>query len=288
MTTTQHLETPAGTLVYDVHGPLPTADGRPPLFCVGAPMDAVGYGTLVTHLSDRTVVTYDPRGLGRSVRTDGSLVNTAEQNAADHHAVIGAIGGGPVEMLASSGGAISALALVTAHPEDVTVLVAHEPPLLSVLPDAEQAQAAWDAVHAVYHERGWGHGMAGFIGLTSWAGPFTAEYDARPLPDPAAFGLPTDDDGTRTDPLLSGVSDAITSYVPDLAALRAAPTRIVVGAGEESAGLLTDRTSRALATLLGTEAVVFPGGHGGFQGDEYGYPGKPAEFAAVLRSVLGG
>lgn len=285
MTTTHHLETAAGTLVYDVHGPLPTPDGRPPLFCVAAPMGADGFGTLVTHLTDRTVVTYDPRGLGRSVRTDGSLTNTPEQNAADQHAVIAAVGG-PVEMLASSGGAICALALVAAHPDDVTVLVAHEPPLLTALPDAAAAQAAWDAVHAVYHERGWGHGMAGFIALTSWSGPFTAEYDAQPLPEPASFGLPTDDDGSRVDPLLSGVSDPITAYVPDVAALAAAPTRIVVATGEESAGLLTDRTSQALAALLGTEAVVFPGGHGGFQGDEYGYPGKPAEFAAVLRSVL--
>lgn len=286
MTTTHHLETPAGTLAYDVHGPLPTADGRPVLLCVGAPMGAVGFGTLATHLPDRTLVAYDPRGLGRSVRTDDSLVNTPEQNAADHHAIIEALGAGPVEVLASSGGAVSALALVAAHPDAVTVLVAHEPPLLAVLPDAEAAFAAEAAMHAAYHAGGWGHGMAAFIALTSWSGPFTEEYAARPLPDPASFGLPTEDDGSRDDPLMSGVSDAITAYRPDVAALRAAPTRIVVAIGEESTGLLTERTSRALADLLGTEPVVFPGGHGGFQGDEYGMPGKPAEFAELLRSVL--
>lgn len=285
---THHLDTPDGTLAYDVHGPLPTADGRPPLFCVGAPMGADGFGTLVSLLPDRTVVTYDPRGLGRSTRTDDSLVNTPEQNAADHHAIIEALGAGPVEMLASSGGAVSALALVAAHPDDVTVLVAHEPPLLAVLPDAEAAFAAEGAMQAVYHERGWGHGMAAFIGLTSWTGPFTEEYAAAPVPDPAAFGMPTEDDGTRTDPLLSGISNAITAYRPDVAALAAAPTRIVAAVGEESAGLLTGRTTDALAGLLGQEAVVFPGGHGGFAGDEYGMRGKPEEFVATLREVLGG
>lgn len=283
-TTTHHLETPTGTLAYDVHGRLPTTDGRPPLFCVGAPMDASGFDSLVALLPDRTVVTYDPRGLGRSVRTDGSLVNTAEQNAEDQHAVIAALGAGPVEMLASSGGAVSALALVAAHPRDVTVLVAHEPPLLAVLPDAERAFAAEAAAHAVYHQRGWGHGLAAFIGLTSWSGPFTDEYDAQPVPDPVAFGLPDGDDGTRTDPLMSGVSDAITAYRPDVAALSAAPTRLVVAVGEESAGYITGRTSEALAELLGREAVVFPGGHDGFSDRE---PHVEA-FADRLREVLAG
>lgn len=285
---THLLETPAGTLAYDVHGPLPTADGRAPLFCVGAPMDASGFRTLASYLPDRTVVAYDPRGLGRSTRTDGELTHTPEQNAADQHAVIEALGAGPVEMLASSGGAVSALALVAAHPGDVTTLVAHEPPLLAVLPDAERAFAAEAAVQAIYGTRGWGHGMAAFIGLTSWSGEFTAEYDARPAPDPAVFGMPTDDDGSRGDPLLSGVSNAITAYRPDVAALTAAPTRIVIAVGEESVGLLTGRASAATALLLGHEEVVFPGGHGGFLGPEFGQPGEPEAFAARLREVLAG
>lgn len=251
-------------------------------------MDAGGFRALASYLTDRTVVAYDPRGLGRSTRTDGGTAHTPEQNAADQHAVIEALGAGPVEMLASSGGAVSALALLAAHPDDVTTLVAHEPPLLAVLPDADRAFAAERAVHEIYHARGWGHGMAAFIGLTSWAGPFTDEYDARPAPDPAMFGLPTDDDGSRGDPLLSGVSDAITAYRPDIAALTAAPTRIVVAVGEESAGLLTDRCCTALAGLIGTEPVVFPGGHGGFLDGPHGTPGAPEAFAVRLREVLAG
>ncbi len=142
MKTTHTLETAEATLVYDVRGPLPPADGRPPLVMVGAPMDAGGFATFATYFPDRTVVTYDPRGLGRSTRSDGRDEHTAEQNAEDIHRVIDALGAGPVEVFASSGGAVSALALVAAHPDDVTTLVAHEPPLLSLLPDADRAFAA--------------------------------------------------------------------------------------------------------------------------------------------------
>ncbi|WP_324275952.1 hypothetical protein [Blastococcus brunescens] len=102
MTDTRTLDTPEASLAYDVRGPLPTADGRPPLFLVGAPMDASGFGTLAGYFADRTVVTYDPRGLGRSTRTDGRTTHTPEQQADDVHRIIEAIGG-PVEMFASSG-----------------------------------------------------------------------------------------------------------------------------------------------------------------------------------------
>ena len=126
------------TLAYDVHGPLPTADGRPPLFCIAQPMDASGFGALASYLTDRTVITYDPRGLGRSTRRTTASRTPPSRPADDVHRIIQELGVGPVEMFASSGGAINALALVAAHPEDVTTLVAHEPPLLATLPDADR------------------------------------------------------------------------------------------------------------------------------------------------------
>jgi hypothetical protein len=122
--------------------------------------------------------------------------------------------------------------------------------------------------------------------MTSWRGEFTDDYFAQPAPDPAMFGMPTADDGSRGDPLLSQRSVAITDYRPDVAALKAAPTRIVVAVGEESEGMFTGRTSAAVAALLGTEPVVFPSHHGGFAAEDSGYPGKPREFAQRLREVL--
>src|SRR4249920_332749 len=143
MTTTIHtLKTPEAEVVYDIHGPLPSTDGRPPLFMIGQPMAASGFATLASLFPERTVVTYDPRGLGRSTRKDGRTDNDPAVQAEDVHAVIEALATGPVEMFASSGGAVTALALVAAHPQDVTTLVAHEPPLIPVLPDAEAAERA--------------------------------------------------------------------------------------------------------------------------------------------------
>ena len=285
MIATGTLDTPEASLAYDVRGPLATADGRPPLFLIGAPMDASGFGTLAGLFTDRTLVTYDPRGLGRSTRTDGRTTHTPQQHADDVHRIIEAVGG-PVEMFASSGGAVTALALVAAHPDDVTTLVAHEPPLLHVLPDADRAIAATRAVQAVYEAKGWGHGMAAFIALTSWQGEFTDDFSATAAADPAAFGLPAEDDGSRGDPLLSHDSDAITAFRPDVPALMAAPSRIVVAAGIESKDALTWRTAVATAQALGQEITVFPSNHGGFLGGEFGQHGQPEAFAARLREVL--
>ena len=283
---THTLETAEADIVYDVQGPLPTADGRPPLFMIGQPMDAGGFRTLASYFPDRTVITYDPRGLGRSIRNDGRANNVPTVQADDVHAVIGALGGGPVEMFASSGGAVTALALVAAYPGDVTVLVAHEPPLVPVLPDAEAADRATARFRDLYAAKGWGVGMAAFIAMTSWRGEYTEDYFAQPTPDPARFGMSDHDDGSRDDPLLSERSSAITSYLPEFDALAAAPTRIVIAVGEESAGAFTGRTSEATAARLGQRATVFPSHHAGFMGDDSGYPGQPEAFARKLRDVL--
>ena len=189
-------------------------------------------------------------------------------------------------MFASSVGAVTALALVASYPDAVTTLVAHEPPLIPVLPDAAAAERACAAFRDAYEAKGWGAGMAAFIAMASWRGQFTDEYFAQAAPDPAQFGMPAEDDGSRDDPLLSNRSSAITSYRPDVDALAAAPTRVVIAVGDESLETFTGRTAVAIAELLGQQATVFPSHHGGFLGGEFGYAGQPEAFAAKLREVL--
>ncbi|MFJ8652625.1 alpha/beta fold hydrolase [Streptomyces rochei] len=285
---THTLETAGADLVYDVRGPLPTTDGRPPLFMIGQPMDATGFAALAARFPERTVVTYDPRGLGRSTRRDGRVDHTPQTQAADVHAVVEALGAGPVEMFASSGGAVTALAVVERYPEDVTTLVAHEPPLITLTPDRSAAERARAGVRETYEKRGWGAGMAAFVAMTSWRGEFTDAYFAQAEADPAAIGLPVEDDGSRDDPLLSDRSWAVSGYRPDTDAIAAAPTRVVIAVGEETGDALTGRTSVAIAELLGQRVTVFPSHHGGFCDGEFGYPGKPDEFAHRLRQVLDG
>ncbi|MFJ4716583.1 alpha/beta fold hydrolase [Streptomyces sp. NPDC088785] len=286
---TEHfLKVPGAELAYDVRGPLPAADGRPPLLMIGQPMDASGFAALASRFPERTVVTYDPRGLGRSTRDDGRVDHVPDVQAGDVHAVVAALGAGPVDLFASSGGAVTALALVTAYPDDVATLVAHEPPLFTVLPDAPAADRAQTGVQDAYDARGRGAGMAAFIAMTSWQGEFTDAYFEQPAPDPAAFGMPAEDDGSRDDPLLSGRSLAVSGYRPDPGALLAARTRVVIAVGEESRDVVTGRTAAATAALLGQQAAVFPSHHGGFLDGEFGYAGRPDAFAARLREVLDG
>ncbi len=280
---TRSLEVPGAVLAYDVREG--AATNEPPLVMIGSPMGAVGFGTLSSLFPDRTIVTYDPRGVERSELTDTELEVTPDVHASDVRAVIEAVGGGPVDLFASSGGAVNTLALVAATPELVRTLVAHEPPVVTLLADAEEALAATRAVHETYYRLGWGHGMAHFLALVSLRGPVPAEFTSQPGPDPATYGMPAGDDGSRDDPMLSAFLH-VAGYRPDIDRLRAASTRIVVGVGADSAGEIAHRGGEAVAALLGTAATVFPGGHGGFLGGEYGQQGEPEPFAAKLREVL--
>src|SRR5437660_5800062 len=282
---TYTLDAPGAVLHYDVRSPS-RASTEPVLLIVGSPMGADGFTTLAGHFADRTVVTYDPRSSGRSKRTDGASETTPDEHADDLHRLISALDAGPVDIFASSGGAVNALALVARHPEQVHTLVAHEPPAAQTLPDREAALAANVDIHETYRRSGFGPAMAKFLVLVGHKGPLPDDFADQPAPDPAMFGLPAEDDGSRDDPLLGQNIISCTHYEPDFDALRKAPTRIVIAAGTESEGELAHRGAIAVAERLGTAPVMFPSGHGGFLGDEYGQPGEPEAFASMLRAVL--
>jgi pimeloyl-ACP methyl ester carboxylesterase len=284
--TTRTLKRPGATLTYDVRqGSDPEAR---PLVLIGSPMGAGGFPSLAARLPERTIVTYDPRGNGeRSPVDDPSVPITPQVQADDVHSIIEELGVKPVDLFASSGGAIVALDLATRYPDDFGTVVAHEPPLAAIVPDREQALATVRGINETYHQRGFGYAMAQFIQVVSHVGPFTAQDVAAPPPDPAMFGMPTEDDGNRTDLMFEHNMRWLTTYEPDFEALRRTPVRLVLAVGEESEGILTSRATAAAAEQLGSDVVVFPGGHSGFMGGEYGQePGKPDEFAAKLREVL--
>ena len=287
MTTTHRLETAEADIAYDVHGPLPTADGRPPLFMIGQPMDASGFATLASHFPDRTVITYDPRGLGRSIRKDGRVDNTPTVQADDVHAVIEALGVGPVEMFASSGGAVTALALVAAYPDDVTTLVAHEPPLIPVLPDAAAAERAQRGVRDAYQAKGSRRRHGGLH-----RHDVVARRVHRRLlrPARAGSGHVRDAGRGRRHPRRPA------AVRPFLGGQQLPPRRRRAGRGTDAG---RDRRGRgvhgpvhrharrlATAELLGQQPTVFPSHHGGFLGGESGYAGQPEAFARKLREVL--
>ena len=282
---TETIEAQGAEITYDVREADSESDA-PILMMIGSPMAASGFATLGEHFRDRTLVTYDPRGAGRSQRTDGAEQSTPDEHADDLHRVISAVGRGPVDLFASSGGAVNALALVAKHPEDVRILVAHEPPAAQVLPDREEALAAAVDIHETYEREGTGPAMAKFMALSA------SRDRCRPIsprgraPTRPISGFPPRTTARRDDPLLGQNMVTGTQYEHDFDALRAAPTRIVVAAGVESEGELTYRAALAVAERLGTEAVIFPSHHGGFLGGEFGWRGDPDAFAPKLREVL--
>ena len=180
--TTHTLAVPGAVLTYDVRRN--DTSTAPVLLLIASPMGASGFPTLAGHFTDRTVVTYDPRGVERSKKDDDTTESTPDEHADDLHRLISALDAGPVDIFASSGGAVNALALVAKHPEQVRTVVAHEPPAAQVLPDREAALAASRDVHDTYMREGMGPGMAKFIAIVSHKGPITADYVDRPAPEP--------------------------------------------------------------------------------------------------------
>ncbi|WP_205470918.1 alpha/beta fold hydrolase [Nocardioides sp. SYSU D00038] len=274
----------ADAITYDVHGDLASATAdRPTLLLIGAPMDAVGFTTLVGLVTDRPVVTYDPRGAGRNPTGTGPI--TVAQHVDDVHRVIEAVGA-PVDLLGSSGGAVTALALAATHPRDVRRVVAHEPPAADPLPDRDRVLAVCRDLVATYDAAGEGPAMAKFIAFVMHEGEVPADYLDRPAPDPAMFGMSADDDGVRTNPLIRNMPD-INAHPIDADALRALGDRLVLGVGATSGEILPARGARAVAALVGARVVEFPGGHNGFSGGEYGQPaGEPEAFAETLLGLL--
>lgn len=282
-TTTHTLEVSGAVLTYDVREPA-APGGHPPLFVFGSPMGASGFAQLVDHLDDRTVLTYDPRGAERSrLAADGQV--TAELHAEDLHRVVVAAGLGPVDAFGSSGGGAFALHWVLQHPGDVRTLVSHEPPLVTLLEDGDLAVRAQRDIADTYQRAGFGPAMAKFVQLVTHVGPLPADHLDRPAPDPSAFGMPTEDDGSRDDALL-GHNLAMPTFAPDLAALRTTSVRLVPAVGAVGAGTMARRGGEALAAALGVDAVVFPGDHGGFTANPWSPGNDPAAFAARLREVL--
>jgi pimeloyl-ACP methyl ester carboxylesterase len=259
---------PGARLAYDVTG------SGPVLFLVGTPMDASGFAPLVPHLADDfTVVTFDPRGMARSTVDDPTAQVTPETTADDLHRVLAEVTDEPAYVLGSSGGAIGSLALALHHPDQVRTVVAHEPPLSLLLPDAEEIRARTSGIVETFHTAGWQPAMGQFLDMT---GVLTSMSDNHePPPEPS------EDMARGTEYFLANYLRTVSLWEPDLDALRAAKPRIVVAAGTTSTGQLANRTAVALAEALGTEPALFPGDHGGFAHE-------PVAFAAELRKVLAG
>lgn len=265
-----HLDTDGARIYYEVRG------AGPAVLLVGSPMNADAFGPLADRLADdHAVVTVDPRGIHRSSVDDRDADSTPELRADDLARLLTHLDLGPAAAFGSSGGAVTVLALAQARPDLLRTVIAHEPPLDELLPvlDREERRVVAEAIVTAYLTEG---------RAAAWR-LFLADANIE-LPPPVfdeMFGAPLEGQAAADeDFFFRHEMRPSIEFVPDLAALRNGGTRVVVGIGEESAGQVCDRTSRALAEALDLEPVIFPGDHIGFAED-------PDTFAPALRAHLG-
>jgi pimeloyl-ACP methyl ester carboxylesterase len=275
MTTTDGLisrsiDVPGARLHYEVRG------RGPALLVIGSPMAAAEFAPLAHAMAvDHTVVTYDPRGFAGSPVDDQEGPSNPDLRADDVVAILDDLGVATADVFGSSGGAVTGLAMVVRHPGRVGTLVAHEPPLLELLPDAAAQREATRAITDTFLTEGL---QAAWMRFMVNAGFDLAAFGDGP-PEPQ--GQPVNPEQELAEGRRFFVHDLAptTQYLPDFDALRASPSRVVIGLGAESGRLLTHRTSVAVAERLGIGTTEFPGDHGGFMG-------APGAFADRLRQVL--
>jgi len=262
-------------LVFDVRG-----TGAPVILLPGTPGDATAYRLIADPLAaDHTVITYDPRGFGRSTGREPRRYEIGQQ-ARDIVAVLHAAGFDRALVFGNSAGAEIGLELAENHPEVVEGLVAHEAPVIRVLPDAGEFQRRIAEIYRTAWIEGSKPAFFDFLLLTQLpfnAGkPFTqAEVDAI---RPNADGLPGLD---FADFYVKYQMLPLTNYKPDLAAIRANGVKVVAAAGAESLDLPFGRTSRRIAEELSVSFATFPGNHG-----SHTDPTTADAWLAALRDAL--
>lgn len=260
---TKTLSAPGAQIHYDVAGSGPLL-----LLVPGGPADATAFAALRPCLADRyTVVTFDPRGISRSRTTDldDDLVG---QHAEDVQRLLAELDAGPVSVLANSGGAITMLEHTTRYPGAVRTLVAHEPPVSRYLGDL---LADFPDIPAIYREQGVDEAIGAFMAASG--------FEISPPEHPTAEEIEQGKQMRGNFEVFFGkLMGAIGTWEPDLEALAAPDTRIVVAVGK-AVGTPAYEAGVGLARALGSEPVRFPGDHGGFAAE-------PEAFAARLAETL--
>lgn len=274
MTAQPHtLKAPGATLYYETAGSGPVL-----LMIPGGPADAGMFAGLAGELADRyTVVAVDPRGNSRSTFDGEPVEQDLDVHGDDMARILEAVSGGPAFVFGSSGGGQIGLNLAARHPDRVEVLVAHEPPCITLLPDADKLVAQNREVVDTYRAAGIGPAMAKFAEFSGLRGG--PPQPQGPIPPEQAQAMARI--GGNMDYFVGHGIWPISTYRPDLAALKAGRGRVEVGVGTESAGQVAHETGLALARALGRDAIVFPGDHGGFGAHQ-------AEFARILDGVFRG
>lgn len=238
-------------IYYETRG-----DGPPVLIMQGGPHDAGATEQLVEALAEcYHVISYDRRGLSRSTVSAEAPSLAMWDHAADAASLLDAVSTGPARIVGSSIGALIGLHLAVRQPERVAMLVAHEPPMASVVLDRER-EAAMDRVATLARDdpRAAIGEMATMIGNDR----ASAEAGSRP-------GAPVGDPDTNLRRFFTHDFPAVRSSTLDADSIAdaAESTVIVPAGGVDSRGQWEYRCAQQLAHRLGRELTEMPGGHNG-------------------------
>ncbi|GAA3594883.1 alpha/beta hydrolase [Nonomuraea rosea] len=178
-----HLRVDGATLHYETRGSGPLL-----LLIPGGTGGAASFAGVAGDLAaDYTVVSYDPRGLSRSPLDDPEAEQRVAQHADDAFRLLELLSpDAPARVAGCSSGAIVALHLLTAHPGRIERVVAHEPPMVEVLPDAAEHRALLARVQDTFRRDGLMPAAAEFAAGLRRPGNGPASGLRRPDTDPAA------------------------------------------------------------------------------------------------------
>ncbi len=259
---------PGAQLTYERRGSGPVL-----LLIAGGSGNGSAFAGIASLLADRyTVVTYDRRGAGKSPLDDPRADRSIERHGDDAHALLRTLTTEPAYVFGSSAGGLVGLDLVARFPEQVRLLVAHEPTVPGVFPAFDQSQ---EHHLETFRQEG---ALAAIMEMTAANGGADDEWEADvelPPPDPQAAAASAVMLFTYTVP-------AILRYRLDLPTLTDASSKIALASGHvgRERHTLVYGCTAALAERLGTDLITFPGNH-------TGCISRPRAFARRLDEVLG-
>ncbi len=258
------IEANGASLYYEKRGRGPAL-----LFISGAAGDAADHASTAELLAGEfTTVTYDRRGFSRSPWPEGATWTWVDQQADDAAALLTGLGLAPAAVYGGSIGALTGLSLLLHHPEVVTRVILHEPPLLAGLADPREGMIRLRQVVAEGKAAGGLRGgreafLRTSMSPANWEA-VPADYRERLLSSAATF--------------LIHEFDRYEWYHPADEELAAVQRPVMVLAGTASAPFFGP-VAEWLAGKLGTHVVPISGGHTP-QRD------RPEEVAEAIRGFL--
>lgn len=253
-------------LYYEVRGA-----GPPLLMIAGGGGDAGFFSLVAPRLADEyKVITYDRRGNSRSSRHAGQNFEISQQSR-DAVAVLHAVDETSAYVFGNSGGAVIALDMAKTQSQAIRAVIAHEPPLLSVLPDYKR----------------WRRFFAGIYWLACTVGPQLAMLRfalSLGIPWRALAKAPPDfsqRNAKNQGFFIQHEMLSFTNYCPDIDAIQQSRAKIFIAVGQYTLDkkLYYGRPAPILAQQLGCDIVTLPGNH-------IAYLDQPAAWSQALRALL--